>query len=283
MLDSRGAVHLDLVVVNWNSGPLLGRLLDSLEPLRAEIAAAVVVDNGSRDGSERAAERAGVELLRFPENRGFAPAANAGVARGAAPFILLVNPDVRIQAAAVRGLCRELERRPEVGLACGRLVDGAGRSQFAFQIRPLPTFWRAAAENLFLDHLLPRRRPAEPTEPMEVEQPAAAAWLVRRAAWETLGGLDERFVPAWFEDVDFCRRLREAGWRIWYFPQYVFEHEGGYSVKNLGRGRFHRYFRRNELRYWRKHRPLGALGLWLPNRLGLAVRRLGAWWTERRR
>ncbi|GAB4234892.1 MAG: glycosyltransferase family 2 protein [Acidobacteriota bacterium] len=282
MLDSRGAVDLDVVVVNWNSGPLLERLLDSLEALRAQIASCVVVDNASSDGSEGAALREGVELLRFPENRGFAAAANAGVARGAATFFLLVNPDVEVRAPSVRGLCRELERRPEAGLACGRLVDAQGRSQFAFQVRSLPTLGRAVAENLFLDHLWPRRTPAEPAVPIEVEQPAAAAWLVRRAAWEALGGLDEGFFPAWFEDVDFCRRLRRAGWRMWYFPQYEFRHSGGYSVERLGRERFHRHFRRNELRYWRKHHPAAASLLWLPNRLGLLLRCAGAWWVGRR-
>jgi N-acetylglucosaminyl-diphospho-decaprenol L-rhamnosyltransferase len=66
-----------------------------------------------------------------------------------------------------------------------------------------------------------------------VDQPAGAFLMVRRAAWEAVGGLDESFWPAWFEDVDFCLRLRRAGYSIWYIPQPLARHIGGHSASRL--------------------------------------------------
>src|SRR4030095_9871586 len=85
-----------------------------------------------------------------------------------------------------------------------------------------------------------------------VEQPAAAALLFRRDAFVGAGGFDERFFPAWYEDVDFCRSLRNKGWEIRFARDAHFIHEGGYSARALG-GNFVAAYYRNQLRYIRKH------------------------------
>jgi GT2 family glycosyltransferase len=107
-----------------------------------------------------------------------------------------------------------------------------------------------------------------------VEQPAAAAWLVRRSVWNELGGLDESFAPAWWEDVDFCARLRETGRKrgttsagFWVAPRARITHRGGSSLAQLTDSEFLVAYHRNLLRYAGRHHP-GSLG---PVRAGLRL------------
>ena len=83
--------------------------------------------------------------------------------------------------------------------------------------------------------------------------------MVRRDAYDEAGGFDEQFFPAWYEDVDFCFRLKAAGWEIYFAPEAVFLHEGGYSAEAMGPEEFAGAYYRNQLRYARKHLgPAGA-------------------------
>ena len=96
------------------------------------------------------------------------------------------------------------------------------------------------------------------TRDQDVEQPAAACLLVRRDAFDAVGGFDEAFHPAWFEDVDFCRRLLDAGWRIRYVAGARVVHEGGVAMRTLGLGSFSTIWYRNLLRYAGKHGSLAT-------------------------
>jgi GT2 family glycosyltransferase len=82
--------------------------------------------------------------------------------------------------------------------------------------------------------------------------------MIRRDAYEDVGGFDERFYPAWYEDVDFCQQLKAHGWEIYFAPQAEFPHEGGYSAEAMGSEKFLSSYYGNQLRYVRKH--FGALG-----------------------
>jgi GT2 family glycosyltransferase len=115
------------------------------------------------------------------------------------------------------------------------------------------------------------------TTPIDVEQPAAACLMVRRDVLDALGGLDETFFPAWFEDVDLCRRIRQAGWPLLHVPDARVTHRGGEAMRALGLARFSRAFYRNMRRYARKHhrRPVWiALDVLIAG--GMTVRAL---WT----
>ena len=93
---------------------------------------------------------------------------------------------------------------------------------------------------------------------MDVDQPAAACLMVSRAALESIGGFDEAFYPAWFEDVDLCRRIRSQGGRIQYQPGAPFLHHGGYSLEKMTLRDFLESFHRNQIRYFRKHHGIEA-------------------------
>lgn len=274
-------MDLSAVVVNWNSGTFLKHLLESLSVLRNELAQTVVVDNNSEDASFEVVDPDWARLIRFSSNRGFAAAANVAIAELDSSFILLLNPDVTVNEKSLRRLLERVEAEPEVAIICGRLVDTEGRGQEEFQIRDLPTWSSILRDVLFLDEILRLVRPrVGGVSAMEncrtVEQPAAAFWILRRKAWQDLGGFDEGFFPAWFEDVDFCKRLKENGWRILYCPESTATHRGALSVDRLGRYRFLQIYYGNLLKYIRKHHPYMYPFLWFPVKLGTWVRLMRA-------
>ena len=274
-------MDLSAVVVNWNSGVHLRRLIKSLEDV--ELERLLVVDNASTDDSLKGVtERTEVEIISNASNLGFAVAANQGIERIETPYLFLLNPDVEIDGSTVDSLVDAIRGRPSVALVCPTLVDKAtGQTQFTFQISSLPSLRGVIADALFLEELVDRLRGSTPApdwnerESVEVEQPAAACWLMRRQAWADLGGFDERFTPAWFEDVDFCRRLAQSGWRCLLVPGVRAQHQGGYSVEALGRAHFTRIYYDNLLRYWHKHHRATYPLVWPAVRLGVLIRRLG--------
>ena len=114
------------------------------------------------------------------------------------------------------------------------------------------------------------------TTPTRVEQPAAAALMIRRSAYEDAGKFDEQFYPAWYEDVDFCRRLLLKQWELYFAPEAIFCHEGGYSANRIGAPEFLRVYYSNQLRYARKHfGPLGAAAVRASIAAGMLARMVG--------
>jgi len=253
---------VDAVVVRWRGGDEVSRCLKSLLDLGGpHLEGVVLVDSGSGDGgAERlAGEFADVRVVALAENHGFAHAADRGAAEGCAPLLLVLNPDIEITPGAVNSLVSLLDDRPQAAGAVPLLEDMAGASQHQWQLRNLPTVFGLALG-------LPGKPAfsAPPATPVEVAQPAAAAWLVRRSVWETLGGLDPTFAPAWWEDVDFCARLREGlgtaefpcegGFVVQ--PAAHLRHVGGSSVSALGDAAFLTAYYRNLLHYTRIRRTL---------------------------
>ena len=144
-------------------------------------------------------------------------------AAGDSEFILLLNPDVQLLTA----IDQLTESAQQHGLAAGRLVDQAGRTQSGLTIRRFPDPRRAGLFELFgINRLWPsnpvnrryRYLDRDLINPALVEQPAGAFLMVRQDVWKKLGGFDEQFYPVWFEDVDFCRRAVDAGYQIAYVP-----------------------------------------------------------------
>ena len=275
-------MDLSVVIVNWNSGDHLGRLLDSLAPLQEELRETWVVDNASRDSSlDGFQSYSEVRILALTENLGFAGAANEAISRCRSTFILLLNPDIQIIPESVSRLYQEMVSRPRAGIVCGSLRDPEGKSQSGFQIRPLPTWKNVLSDVLFIDELrqwiFGNSRPSpscDQPQKLVSEQPAAAAWLLRKEAWGELGGFDARFYPAWFEDVDFCRRLQDSDWEVFHFPHLPLIHQGGLALEHLSYSNFVAIFYKNLLRYLKKHHPRSYPMLWLPVQSGMWVRRL---------
>lgn len=264
-----------------------------------------MIDNASIDASlERLADVPSAQIVRLPENRGFSGAANEGILRSRSPFVLLLNPDIEVVPESVRMLYQEIQSHPNAAIICGALKDENGNSQEKFQIRPFPNWRSVTSDVLFLDELwdwvrkqsrdregvgpcsnalsrvedsslgsLPPGRGSVCCRHLRSEQPAAAFWMLRKTSWEDVGGFDPRFHPAWFEDVDFCKRLLAAGWQIVYCPDLPIIHRGGLSVSALGYPAFVTVFYQNLLKYLKKHHPVSYPLLWLPVNCGIWVRR----------
>ena len=244
-----------VVIVTFNSEKVVGACLDSLAEMPVTT---IVVDNASTDGTvERVRARSTVRLIANAENRGFAGAVNEGIRATEDEFILLLNPDTRV-LTPIEPLVNASRR---AGLSAGRLVDSSRKTQSGFTIRRFPTPASLSFELFGINRLWP----ANPVNRKyryldrdldlsgDVEQPAGAFLMTRRDVWERLSGFDEGFHPIWFEDVDYCRRAYEAGYRIEYVPSVSAVHAGGHSIAQIPSGCRALYWCVSLLRYAAKH------------------------------
>ena len=215
----------------------------------------IVVDNGSDgDLAELTADRSNVRVLDPGRNLGFGAAVNCGVADTGGDLVLVLNTDAHPRPGSLEALVRGMERHPDAAGLAPRLLGAGDAAQAAWQLRRLPTLRTLAGYCCFLEPApLPEPAAGEP-----IQQPAACALLLRRSAFESAGAMDERFWPAWFEDVDLARRLADRGEQVLYWPEAVFGHGLGASVPRLGYGAFLAAYYRNLDRYARKHHGGGA-------------------------
>jgi N-acetylglucosaminyl-diphospho-decaprenol L-rhamnosyltransferase len=224
---------LSVAVVTYN-----GREL-ALATLRSAIAHAgpievewFVADNGSSDGTPEAIEHAlpQVTVLRG-ENLGFAHGNNVVLEQARGRYMLLLNPDVEVKRGTLAGLVHELDRRPEIGAAS--VIQRATAGHVLPSIRRFPAPWRNLAEALFVTRVPPLRALQELDQDIDayfeerrVDWVCGAFLIARREAIEDIGPLDERFF-LYSEEVDWCRRIRDAGWEIRHLPvMEVVHHEG---------------------------------------------------------
>ena len=232
------------VVINWNSGDLLQACVESLLSTTTETNI-LVIDNASRDSSHDflANFHDRVRLVGNSSNRGFAAAVNQAFEDTSTPYVMLLNPDVRVLPGAVQLLEEFMDSHPWAGAAGGYVGE-------KYLPKAFPTVGTLVRENLGLGSAA---APLQSSQPIQVDQPAAAALMIRRDAYEDTGRFDERFFPAWYEDVDFCLRMKRHGWKIFFVPAAEFIHTGGYSAEALGSERFLRAYYRNQVRYAEKH------------------------------
>jgi hypothetical protein len=273
--------RVSIVVVTHQSGDFIGACLDSIAQIPdAEV---IVVDNDSSDSTSVRVSERDIPLIANPDNRGFAAAVNQGVRATSAPLILLLNPDARLETSLEPLLeCFDDER---TGGAGGLLVGQDGRPQTGFMARNLPSPAALIFEVLGINHFFPNNRVNwhyrclgnDPMAAACVDQPAGAFFAFRRSAWEKLGGFDERFRPVWFEDVDFCARLRSEGYSVRYEPGARASHRGGHSVGKIPGGIREKYWYGSLLEYAAKHyHPIGFVAVCLSVIVGSAARAVAA-------
>lgn len=248
--------ELSTIVVAWRAADDVAELVAAWpDERRFEL---VIVDQDGELAARTAgsgAGRANVRLLSPGRNLGFAGGSNFGARAARAERLLFLNPDARPAADALAALCSGFASSPEAAGLVPRLVGFDGAAQAGWQLRRLPTALALLAHALFWN---PGAGPVvEPAPGTPIEQPAAAALALRRAVFDELGGFDERFFPAWFEDVDLARRLADRGHRLLYLPEATFRHRQGSSVGALGYGAFLAAYDRNLCRYLDKHHGHG--------------------------
>ena len=231
-----GGRDVAVVVVNYESGPALGRCVSGL---RSEgPAELVVVDNGSADGSlrELCHRFPDVEVLVPGRNLGYGAGANRGVAATTAPWVLVCNSDLEVHPGTLAELAGVLDDDPGCALV-GPLIRNRDGDRYP-SARRFPTLTDAAGHAL-LGIFAPDNRFTRSYQQAElgaadrgrevVDWVSGACFLVRRSAFEQVGGFDEAYFM-YAEDVDLCWRLGRAGWRVVYLPSAEVTHRQGLST-----------------------------------------------------
>lgn len=275
------------IIVNYNAGDFLRSCVDSLLncPQVIEI---VVVDNASTDGSLNALQGLPrIQLIKNPANLGFAVACNQGARVASAQFLLFLNPDCSFKPGAQAGLLDAMNMDDRVGMVGGLLANPDGTEQAGGR-RAVPTPWRSFVRAFGLNRLANRwprlffdfhlHKQLLPDRPVEVEAISGACMLVRREAAADVGLWDEGYFLH-CEDLDWCMRFRQKGWKILFVPSARITHALGACGRN--RSIFVEWHKhRGMLRFYRKffrHQYPGGLmwlvtlGVWL--RFGLVVAR----------
>jgi N-acetylglucosaminyl-diphospho-decaprenol L-rhamnosyltransferase len=268
-------MRLEFVVVAYKSSGELTRCLDSIVSDAPGGSEAVVVDNASPDDS---ATVAGSHPLRprivtSAKNLGFGGGCNLGSMDSDADALFFLNPDARLKSGATALLVAALEADASLGVVAPRVIDPTGESRAA-SAGAEPSLRSSIGHFLALGRIPGIRRLFRPvyladgrvrTRPDWV---SGAAMLVRKSAYEEIGGFDERLFM-YMEDVDLCRRLREEGWAIGYEPDAVVEHVMGHSQSADQPLRWYRAYHR----YIAAHRgSVRARAASLAAALGLSLR-----------
>jgi N-acetylglucosaminyl-diphospho-decaprenol L-rhamnosyltransferase len=235
-------------------------------PLGAGPAAVYVTDNSSQDGSAEMVrdEFPEVKLVTFPRNAGFCIANNYWLARSDAPFSLLLNPDTELTDGALDYMLEVIQHRPDVGIAGCRLVqrdgtfDHAAKRSFPTRLSALAHFTGIGRRPMADPRLAQYRAPElSEWEAGEVDAVNGAFMLVRHGAMEEVGLLDEGY-GTYMEDLDWCYRFKEQGWKVWYDGGATVVHvKGGATVETGRRGRYRNLqnnlsFHRSMARFYRK-------------------------------
>ena len=252
---------LSVIIVNFNAGIYLARCLESLRRNLAGVEHEVcVVDNASTDGSveEVAGRFSSVRLVKCPENGGFSHGINVGLAHTHGDVVMWLNPDAELLDGGIAEVIRVLEERPSAGIVGPQIVSPDGTIQLS--CRSWPSY-KTALFNRY--SLLTRLLPTNPysreylkadwdhSTEREVDWVSGCCLVHRRRVAMDLGGLDEGFFM-YCEDVDFCRRASQAGWRVSYIPTMRVLHNIGGSTSTAKR-RMIIERHRSMWRYYRKH------------------------------
>lgn len=247
------SIKTTAAIVNWNSGRHLEACVESL--LAEAHVKIVVFDNHSNDGSldflgdpdDR------VRVIRSGENRGFAGGVNEILRCSETPYVLILNPDIRVEPGAIQMMEDFMDIHPGAAAAGGYVGE-------KYLPRALPTAVSLVRENLGFNvgavydrgYSAESGKNARSQTAPTVEQVAAAAMMIRREVCAGDLMFDTRFFPAWYEDVDFCRRLKDKNWEVYFVPEAKFAHDGGYSAKTMGATAFLETYYRNQVRYAQK-------------------------------
>lgn len=263
--------RISVLIVSWNARDYLRDCLNSIHQTGASVVQEViVVDNASTDGSpEMVAEQfPGVILIKSSENLGFARANNLGIKRASGAYLALVNSDVIVHPNCLQQLAAVFDHQQDVGLAGPKILGRDGNLQLTCGL--LPTVWNTICEFFLLYRVFPnsswfagfQMRSQKLVLNGMTETLSGCFLLARRAAVDKVGGLDEGFF-FYAEDIDWCKRFWDAGWKLMFVPDAVATHFGGGSSANAPL-RYCVEILRANLIYWKKHHGnFGRFGYWL--------------------
>jgi len=252
-------VDLSIIIVSWNVADLLAACLDSIlanpPSLSIEI---IVVDSDSSDSSVVMIREKypTVKLLPQSENLGYTRCNNVGLKAASGRYLMLLNPDTEIIGDALSSMIAYLDVHPEVGIIGPHTLNSDGRTQLTK--RRFPTLALAFFESTWLQDFAPKKLMDRyyaadvPYEDVaEVDWVQGSALMARQVVYEQIGGLDEGYFM-FSEELDWCKRAKDAGWQVVYMGTAQIIHHGGKSTDQIA-ARKHIYFHQSKLRYFRKY------------------------------
>jgi GT2 family glycosyltransferase len=261
------STKLSIVIVSWNTRDLLRRCLESTQvelSARPDVCVEVfLVDNNSADGSAAMvkAEHPWVVLVENAENLGFAKANNQALRISSGEYVLLLNPDTEVKPGAIAHLVDFLDNHSKAGVVAPQLLNSDGSVQRS--CRRFPTFSGMLYELAGLSRLFPagskrgekfrayKMLDWNHDDERQVDQPEGACLMLRRSVIDTVGELDEGFFML-FEEVDWCYRIKQHDWQIWFTPTAQVVHHYGQSIKQV-KMKMILSSHRGLYRFWRKH------------------------------
>lgn len=256
-------MDLSVVIVTWNNEKEIGRALRSvlscINGLKTEV---IVVDNASADRTRDEISKFGsaVQTIFNPENRGFAAANNQGLEQSHGQYVLLLNPDTELVGEALQDTVAYLRAHPDVGIAGCRLLNFDGSLQPS--VRRFPKWPDQAVILLKLHNFFPRlvarymAADFDYEKEQEADQVRGAYFFLSRDLISKIGTLDERNFFNWFEEVDYCHRAKNSGFKVMYIPFVRCRHEGGTSFAQALSFRKQQWLNRSMKSYFRKHGSL---------------------------
>ena len=266
-------MDVSVIILTRNTCALTRDAICAIQPgnvwLSMEI---IVVDNGSNDetASTLPREFPQAQFLRSEINLGFARASNLAAKSARGEFLLLLNSDARPVPGAVALAVTWMRAHADCAVAGAQLLNPDGSRQNS--IANFPTLATELLNKSLLRRLCPGKYPGkerESLEPLEVETVVGAFMLIRKTAWDALGGLDERFF-FFFEETDFCLRVRQNKLQVVHLPGVRVGHGQGQTAKQISGGARIEYWRSRYI-YFRKHQGIGTR---LMLRGGLGIRLL---------
>jgi hypothetical protein len=253
-------LDISIIIISWNTAGLLKDCLDSI--LRSPAACEreiIVVDNASHDGSPEMVETdfPSVKLIRNPENYGFAKANNIGIKAAAGKYVCLANSDTLIRDDCLDKLCAYLDSHPDIAVLGPKLLWTDLTLQWS--CRKFPTLWNTLCPALGLTRLFPRAACFsgehmgyfKHDRVIEADALVGAFLMVRQAAIDAIGLMDENYF-FYCEEIDWCKRFKNAGWKVVFFPDAQVVHLGQGSASKEP-DRFKREYMLSNVRYWKKH------------------------------
>ena len=275
---NRQSPRLSVILVSYNTREHLRRCLESLvETVEVRPLEIFVVDNASGDGSpEMVRERfPGVRLIANRKNLGFARANNQGIRASTGRAVLLLNTDTVVRPTAIETMLDFLDETPETAVVGAKLLNEDLSIQAGSKAFPTPLTTLFGKQSLltrwFPDNPLTRRYLIclfeDHSHPFEVDSASGAAFMIRREVIEDVGLLDEGYFMYW-EDVDWCYRIKRRGWKVYYHPHAPILHLDGKSSDRRDPGLTIAYHK-GVFRLFRKHYFKSRWSPW--NLVALAV------------
>ncbi len=269
--DQLEQLDLSIIIVSWNVCKYLAACLDSIRhsiqanagSLKLEV---IVVDSASTDGTTAMLKELypWVKLLPQAENIGFTRGNNLGLAAACGRYVMLLNPDTEIVGDALSRMARILDEMPTVGIVGPHTLNTDGTTQSTR--RRFPTLTTALFETPSLQPYTPQKEldryhvsDIQDSATADVDWIQGSALMARRQVYEQIGPFDEKYVM-FYEEVDWCKRARQATWRVFYAGDADIIHHGGRSTDQVVAFK-HIYYQQSKLRYFQKYH--GQLAAWL--------------------